>query len=165
MHLFETTCTRHGIAVLGPTGSGKTTAIGCLRKTLAKTQQGEGSKQIHEVRVNAKCMTMGELYGCYDPHTHEWTTGVFSALWAKHNTSKNAHSAWLVLDSPLDAIGAERLNSVLDDNRTLVLANGDRIRMIDSVKLMFEATDFNVVSPATVSRCAVVWPRTMPHRK
>ena len=46
---------------------------------------------------------------------------------------------------------------VLDDNMMLCLANGERIRLKPSMRLVFEVEDLLCASPATVSRLGVVY--------
>jgi dynein heavy chain len=45
----------------------------------------------------------------------------------------------------------------MDDNKLLTLPNGERIRLVDHVKLLFEVADLQYASPATVSRCGMVY--------
>ena len=45
----------------------------------------------------------------------------------------------------------------MDDNKLLTLANGDRIRLLRHCALLFEVFDLQYASPATISRCGMVY--------
>jgi len=97
------------------------------------------------------------MYGVMNTVTQEWIPGVFSEIWKKSNLKTNKHMSWIVCDGPVDAIWIENLNTVLDDNKILTLANAERIPMSDNCKMVFEVRDLDNASPATVSRCGIIY--------
>ena len=51
----------------------------------------------------------------------------------------------------------ENLNSVLDDNKLLTLPSGERLGIPDNVRIVLEVDSLAHATPATVSRCGMVW--------
>ncbi len=87
---------------------------------------------------------MGELYGEVDPFTQEWQNGLASSIIRTANTigldsSWDANKReWIVFDGPVDALWIENMNTVLDDNMTLCLANSERIKLRNELRMLFE---------------------------
>ncbi|KAK2942847.1 putative Dynein axonemal heavy chain 6 [Blattamonas nauphoetae] len=71
--------------------------------------------------------------------------------------SETTSKKWIIFDGPVDTLWVESLNTVLDDSKTLCLPNRKRIKLTDSLSLLFEVQDLQQASPATVSRCGMVY--------
>jgi len=162
IQLHETFMVRFGVVLCGKTGGAKTSVYTILKNTLTSLkEQGDTSnpnfQTIHTEILNPKCIRMGELYGEFNPMTQEWTDGLAPTIMRRHVADESEDKKWTVWDGPIDAIWIESMNTVLDDNMTLCLANGERIKLKVEMRMLFEVMDLEVASPATVSRLGVVF--------
>ncbi|KAL4487471.1 hypothetical protein ABPG72_006991 [Tetrahymena utriculariae] len=161
IQLFETFNVRFGVMLVGATTSGKTACFRTLADSMSQLRK-KGSKDIRfqEVKthiLNPKCITMGELYGQVNPNTQEWQDGLASQIMRETASDETELRQWVVFDGPVDALWIENMNTVLDDNMMLCLANGQRIKLRTQMRMLFEVQDLRVASPATVSRCGMVY--------
>jgi dynein heavy chain len=158
IQLYETKLTRHGVMVVGSSGAGKTTSWKILQKAITKlsAEKVPGFHPVHDYIINPKAITGDELYGNYRMDM-TWSNGIFSAIMKEVCTDTKPDQKWIVFDGPVDTIWIESMNTVLDDNKVLTLISGDRISLTEQVSLLFEVQDLNAASPATVSRCGMVY--------
>ncbi|OMJ74343.1 hypothetical protein SteCoe_26764 [Stentor coeruleus] len=159
--LFDTLTVRFGVMLVGPTGSGKSSCLKVLSISLS-TLREKLSRDIRFQKVdmtimNPKCISMGELYGEVNPLTQDWKEGLASSIMRNASSDKSEDRKWVVFDGPVDSLWIENMNTVLDDNMMLCLANGERIKLRAQMRILFEVQDLAVASPATVSRCGMVY--------
>ncbi|BFZ25685.1 hypothetical protein BsWGS_28724 [Bradybaena similaris] len=161
IQFFETMIVRHGVMLVGPTGGGKTTIYQILAQTLENLHTNKSGNEfyqpVHTFVLNPKAITMEELYGGVDKLTMEWRDGLMG-LTVRHAVQDTTEDhQWIVCDGPVDALWIENMNTVLDDNKMLCLANSERIKFTPYIHMLFEVQDLAVASPATVSRCGMVY--------
>jgi dynein heavy chain, axonemal len=133
VQLYETMQVRFGSVLVGPTGGGKTVAYSTLASALGQLRAAGSPDENHtDVVTNVlNPKSINEL-------SQEWTDGLASALLRTDAADPSPARKWTVFDGPVDAIWIESMNTVLDDNMTLCLANGERIKLNKSMKLLFE---------------------------
>ena len=162
IQLYEQIETRFGVVLIGPTGSGKSTLLRLLQKIIETKDQ----IKINVIVINPKSLQpRNKLYGSIDDDTRQWNDGLFSLKARQLIDSEtsidllslSSNQNWIIFDGDIDPDWVEALNSVLDDNRVLTLASGERIDF-DSTKtrILFETTNLRHASPATISRLGVV---------
>ena len=143
--------------IVGPTGGGKSLVL----ETLKNARLASENVHVKMSVLNPKAQPLNELYGEMDPVTRDWTDGILSRLFRELNAplpaGKENEMRWIIFDGDVDALWVENMNSVMDDNKLLTLPNGERIRLQAHCAMICETFDLQYASPATISRCGMVW--------
>ncbi|KAG5479103.1 hypothetical protein LSCM1_02952 [Leishmania martiniquensis] len=77
LQLYHTKSTRHGVMIVGPSGTGKTMAWKVLMAAMARLER---ALQMHAYVISPKVLSKSELFGTFDVTTREWRDGVLTAI-------------------------------------------------------------------------------------
>eukprot|EP00742_Colponemidia_sp_Colp-10_P004589 GILJ01004897.1.p1 GENE.GILJ01004897.1~~GILJ01004897.1.p1 ORF type:complete len:2544 (-),score=425.95 GILJ01004897.1:114-7634(-) len=152
VNLQELLDVRHCVFIIGNSKVGKSE----IWKTLAKSNTARGKRTIHPF-ISPKAVTANELYGYMNRATQEWKDGIFSTVMRDLSNMPDKNPKWIILDGDIDPEWIESLNTVMDDNKILTLANNERISLHPHMRLIFEVLDLKQATPATVSRGGVLY--------
>jgi hypothetical protein len=109
LQLYQIQKIQHGLMMVGPSGSGKSSAWSVLLAALERLDGTEGVSYV----IDPKAIHKDALYGTLDPTTREWNDGLFTHVLRKIVDDVRGESSkrhWIIFDGDVDPEWVENLN-------------------------------------------------------
>lgn len=135
-----------GIIVMGPTST-KTTIIKQYIETF-------DPKTTNVEVFNPNSLDLKYFLG--ESQLGRWEQGVVEKC-ARASFENPLTNYILVLDTQIKSETIENFNSLLDESKLLSLSNGTRLKIHNNFKIVMETPDLQLTSPATITRCSVIY--------
>ncbi|CAE8740303.1 unnamed protein product, partial [Polarella glacialis] len=151
VHLHTAVQSGQGVMLVGPAGSGKT----ACQRVLQRVLKGQSATEVTLHTLSPAAAEGGHFLGRFDQA--EWRDGALAAAARCAASDATGASHWLVMDGPVVPSWADGVCAALDKGRRLCLGSGEVIKLHSNTILLFESEDLQSASPASVSRCLVVY--------
>ena len=158
IQLYEMIHLQQAIVMVGDSSSGKSTILRILLEALLlmhEDNQDNNFKVDCEV-INPGALSVNRIYGFIDEVTGQWKDGVCSEIIRRFAENQDSTQKWLIIDSNVHFSWIEKLETALDDNKTLFLSSNERIILSKEIKIFFETLNLQDASPSTISRCGII---------
>ena len=117
LELYKISQLKHGLMLVGPSRSVKSSACLVLLKSLERLEGTEGVAHV----IDRKATTKEALFGVLDPDTHQWIDGSFTGILRNiiNNVREEINKRQWIIFQGIDPELVENLDSVLDSNKLL----------------------------------------------
>lgn len=109
VQVYQVQNIQHGLMMVGPSASGKTTTWQVLLRALERLEGIEGVSYV----IDPKAISKDQLYGTLDATTREWNDGLFTHILRKIVDNVRGESSkrhWIIFDGDVDPEWVENLN-------------------------------------------------------
>ncbi|XP_058790035.1 dynein axonemal heavy chain 7-like [Phymastichus coffea] len=157
IQLYEMIHLKQAIILVGETYSGKSTILHVLMESLLcmNEQDNQNNNKINYEVINPGALDNNRMYGFVDELSGKWNDGICPDILRRFKESDEQN--WLIFDSNMHVSWVEKLETVLNESRTLYLTSSEKIILSSRTKIFFETENLEDVSPVTVSRCGIVY--------
>lgn len=102
--LYEMILVRHGLMLVGYSYGAKTESYKILAAALSDLRAQNLEVTTRYFVLNPKSIYIGQLYGQFDPVSHEWTDGVLAKIFRDAAMDASSDRKWIIFDGPVDAV-------------------------------------------------------------
>ncbi|XP_068137634.1 dynein axonemal heavy chain 5-like isoform X2 [Hyperolius riggenbachi] len=153
--LYSLSLANPGVIVAGPPASGKSSCISILVQALNHLQVSNEEPAHKIVRINPLSVDDRALMFGGMNASNMWQDGVVTYMWKK--AIRNHCNTWMWFDGQLSCNWTDNFNSVLGEEKVLHLSNGDHLEVPGNLQLIFETTDLQMASPATLTKAGILY--------